>query len=53
MAYETKPLTKSNIALLRRRHMNPDNYRLIRDDWDKCILLDLRYDKIKIIHKNY
>ena len=53
MAYETKPLSKNNIAILKRRQMDPNNYLLIRDDWDKLLLLDLRFNKIKIVHKNY
>lgn len=53
MAIEGKSLNNSQRALIRRRNMNPKNYRLVRDDWDKLLLLDLRYNKIKILHKNY
>ena len=46
-----KPLGKNQILMLQRRNMDPKNYRLLRNDWDKLILLDLRYNKIKIVHK--
>ena len=53
MATEGKALRNNQRALIRRRNMDPRNYRIIREDWDKLLLLDLRYNKIKIIHKNY
>ena len=46
-----KPLTSNQVSLLKRRNMDPNNYQLLRDDWDKLILLDLRYNKVKILHK--
>ena len=48
-----KPLSHNHKSLIKRRNMDSKNYLLIRDDWDKLYLLDLRYDKIKILHKNY
>lgn len=51
MAIEGKSLNNSQRALIRRRNMNPKNYQLLRDDWDKLIILDLRYGKVKIVHK--
>ena len=46
-----KPLGKNQTLMLRRRNMDPNNYQLLRDDWDKLILLDLRFGKVKIVHK--
>ena len=46
-----KPLGKNHITLLNRRNMDPNNYLLLRDDWDKLILFDVRFGKVKIVYK--
>lgn len=48
-----KKLLPRHKKILRNRQMDPNNYLLLRDDWDKLILLDVRYDRIKIVHKRY
>lgn len=46
----TKP-NNNQRAMILRRNMDPKNYVVLKETWDKLYLKDLRYDKVKIIHK--
>ena len=37
--------------MVRRRGLDPDNYRLIKSTYGVLYLLDLRYNKVKAIQK--
>lgn len=38
-------------TMIRRRGLDPKNYRVIKDTWCSLYLLDVRYNKVKIIYK--
>lgn len=46
-----RSFTSSQYALIKRRNMNPKNYIVLKETWDRLYLKDLRYNKVKIIHK--
>lgn len=49
--FKTKTLTSDQRIMCRRRGLNPDNYRAVKDTYGTLYLLDLRYGKIKVIQK--
>ena len=46
-----KKLNFNQQAMLRRRGLNPDNYVLLKNTHAALCLLDLRYNKVKILYK--
>ncbi len=46
-----KKLTANQKTMIRRRGMIPENYRLLKDTHAALYLLDLRYNKVKVVHK--
>lgn len=46
-----KSLTSNQKTMIRRRGMDPKNYRLLKNTNAALYLLDLRFDKVKVIHK--
>lgn len=45
------PLTSDHRIMCRRRGLDPDNYRVVKETYGTLYLLDLRYNKIKVIQK--
>lgn len=48
---ERKRPAGNQITMLKRRHLDPNNYLVIKETWSTLYLLDIRYDKVKIIPK--
>ena len=44
-------LNSDQRIMVRRRGLDPDNYRVVKNTYAALYLLDLRYKKIKVIHK--
>lgn len=51
MAAENPKPTGNQVTMIKRRHLDPNNYRVIKETWCNLYLLDVRYNKIKIIYK--
>lgn len=45
-----KPNANQKVTI-RRRQLDPNNYRVIKETWCSLYLLDVRYNKVKIIYK--
>ena len=46
-----KKLNGNHIKAIRRRGMDPQNYLLIRETYACLYLMDIRFNKVKIIYK--
>ena len=46
-----KPNANQSV-MIRRRNLDPKNYRVVKDTWCNLYLLDIRYKKVKIIYKH-
>lgn len=46
----TKPNTNQTV-MIKRRNLDPKNYRVIKETYSSLWLLDLRIKKVKILYK--
>jgi hypothetical protein len=51
MSQKGKPLTFNQKTMCKIRGLNPDNYVLLKNTHAALYLLDLRYNKVKILYK--
>lgn len=51
MAGKNPKSTGNQITMIKRRNLDPNNYRVIKETWCNLYLLDVRYNKVKIIYK--
>lgn len=51
MKQNYKKLDSDQRIMVRRRGLDPDNYRVIKSTYGVLYLLDLRYNKVKVIQK--